>query len=134
MRHLLALALLLCLSATQAQAFGHRGRRARACPPPPCSSYAPPIAYSVPPPAASFAPAAPVAMATTPTPMTAALPVAPSPYEYTADGQTTPAYFMTTDEAGKPIPVQWRDWLFRGGKEAGMPRPPMPILGRLRND
>ncbi|MBX9624280.1 MAG: hypothetical protein K2X82_10775 [Gemmataceae bacterium] len=39
------------------------------------------------------------------------------------------AYYYTYDENGKLIVRRWMDWVFRGGREAGMPRPPLPVVG-----
>ncbi len=54
-------------------------------------------------------------------------------YNYAAADQTRPAYYYSYDNSGKMIVSQWVDFVFRGGKAEGMPRPPLPIIGRLGN-
>ena len=77
------------------------------------------------------------AMTPTPTmpPVTAAptVPAGVQPtYNYTAGATGQPAYYYTYDDSGKMIVTQWRDWLLRGGRAAGEPAPPLPIIGALR--
>jgi hypothetical protein len=78
-------------------------------------------------------PAAPPATQAAPVsvqPATQAAPVSVQPaYRYEAGPTGRPAYYYTYDESGKLIVQQWVDWVFRGGREAGMPRPPMPVIG-----
>ena len=81
-------------------------------------------------------------------PQMVATPVAPTPvatvgamappsvqpaYEYAAATNGQPAYYYTYDNSGKLIIAQWMDWVFRGGRAAGEPAPPLPIIGNLRN-
>ncbi|MEJ7639641.1 MAG: hypothetical protein WKF75_17125, partial [Singulisphaera sp.] len=85
----------------------------------------------------SLAPAfSPPPFARTPTPpqpqpATVAQPL----HDYTAatTGERR-AYYYSYDSSGKLIIQQWMDFLFRGGKEAGMPRPPLPLIGRLQRN
>lgn len=71
------------------------------------------------------------AVASAPLPPQTAAPTEAQP-NYTYDvAQGQPAYYYTYDSSGKLIIQQWMDWLFRGGRDAGMPRPPLPIIGRL---
>ncbi len=90
-----------------------------------------PLASSYPPPASS-----PPAIARTlvPPPPQAATGAQPL-HDYTAatSGERR-AYYYTYDSSGKLIIQQWMDFLFRGGKEAGMPRPPLPLIGRLQRN
>ena len=79
-------------------------------------------------PTVSARPPAPV-MATIPQPASGELLPA---YQYTAADQGQPAYYYTYDNSGKLIVSQWVDFLFRGGKAEGMPRPPLPVIGALR--
>ena len=65
-------------------------------------------------------------------PAMAAPAVQPS-YEYAAATNGQPAYYYTYDSSGKLIVAQWMDWVFRGGRAAGEPAPPLPIIGNLRN-
>ena len=80
---------------------------------------------------AQAAPAASVA------PVAAGAPVEVAPtqpaYEYAAAPNGQPAYYYTYDSSGKLIVAQWMDWVFRGGRAAGEPAPPLPIIGALRN-
>ena len=126
-----ALALLTMLvSADAANACGRKcgGHRRRH------QTVAYPMTYASPTPQAYSTPA-PV-MAAAPAPAYAAsAPVAPATapsYEYTARPEAGGAYYYTYDDSGKLIIQQWGDWLFRGGKDAGMPRPPLPIVGYLQ--
>ena len=90
-------------------------------------AYSPPVAYApAPAPAAVAYPSNGVAEAPA-----SAIALQPS-YEYQAEPGGRAAYYYTYDNSGKLIIQQWGDWLFRGGREAGMPRPPMPIVGRLQ--
>lgn len=132
MTHLFLVSLLI-LSGNIASACGHKARRTRrSCPPPPYrqpaqvrqTGYAVPPAYV---PQASLAPP-PVAYQPAPARQPAASPVAPT-YDYAADGAGRSAYYYTYDSSGKLIIQQWMDFVFRGGKEAGMPRPPLPVIG-----
>ena len=89
----------------------------------------------------------PVVMPTAPVtyaaPQTAAAPVtvaATAPpavvqpaYNYEAAPAGQPAYYYTYDSSGKLIIAQWMDWVFRGGRAAGEPAPPLPIIGALQN-
>ena len=59
-------------------------------------------------------------------------PVQPT-YEYAASPNGQPAYYYTYDSSGKMVVAQWMDWVFRGGRAAGEPAPPLPIIGALRN-
>ncbi len=128
---------------------GHRrgGRSARVarpvaapCPIPAYTMYPPATAM---PPAAMASSAGPtyaVAAPPAPAPAAPAPPVVPSPaaagvapaYTYNAAPGGNPAYYYTYDKDDRLIPVQWMDWLFRGGREAGELRPPLPIIGRLQ--
>ena len=72
-------------------------------------------------------------------PVMAANPSAPTPqpavqpaYEYNSGATGEPAYYYTYDESNKLVVTQWRDWLFRGGRMAGEPAPPLPLIGALR--
>lgn len=98
-------------------------------------SYAP-VAYDPPPPtfveapASAPSPAYPTAVRTPqPTPEGGAQPL----YTYEASPGNGGAYYYTYDESGKLIIKQWMDWLFRGGRRAGLPAPPPPLIGRLNN-
>ncbi len=90
-----------------------------------------PEAFSFPQPAAS---APPTAWTPVSPPPQAASTIQPM-HDYTAatTGQRR-AYYYSYDSSGKLIIQQWMDFLFRGGKEAGMPRPPLPIVGRLKRN
>ena len=101
-----------------------------------------PITYG---PAATPTPAVAYSPQTASPPMTYAQPVAaPQPamtpsspggvqptYNYLAANPEAPAYYYTYDNSGKLVVSQWVDWLFRGGRAEGMPRPPLPIIGAL---
>lgn len=118
------------------------GRR-KAAPRPAVVYYHPAPAY---PPAAALPPVtapaltAPAAMpaTTTPAPVPATTPTAPvgvgvdeapsAGPRYAYDPEPG-AYYYTYDENGKLIVRRWMDWVFRGGREAGMPRPPLPVVG-----
>ena len=80
-----------------------------------------PASMQVAPVAATPAPTAPVAAGVEPT------------YDYAAATSGQPAYYYTYDNSGKLIVAQWMDWVFRGGRAAGAPAPPLPIIGALRN-
>jgi len=54
-------------------------------------------------------------------------------YNYAAADQAQPAYYYTYDNSGKLVVSQWMDFLFRGGRAEGMPRPPLPIVGAFRS-
>jgi hypothetical protein len=54
-------------------------------------------------------------------------------YSYDSIPDDNMAYYYTYDDSGKLVIRQWMDWLFRGGRRAGMPAPPLPIVGRLNN-
>jgi len=66
-------------------------------------------------------------------PASAPAPVAPT-YNYQPASEDRPAYYYSYDNSGKLIVTQWADWLFRGGKQAGMARPPLPVIGLLRDN
>ena len=88
-------------------------------------------------PTAQLAPAAPaVTIAASPpgavAPTEVASGVQPT-YNYAASTSGQPAYYYTYDASGKLIIAQWMDWVFRGGRAAGEPAPPLPIIGALRN-
>jgi hypothetical protein len=114
-----------------------RVRRCHARAPIPVVYCPPPVPVSMP----TYAAPSPQAVATSPQvaqapkPVQAvqAMPVAaagvPPAYRYEASPAGPPAYYYTYDESGKLIVQQWADWVFRGGREAGMPRPPMPVIG-----
>ena len=53
-------------------------------------------------------------------------------YDYNAASMGQPAYYYTYDDSGKMVVAQWMDWVFRGGRAAGEPAPPLPIIGALR--
>ena len=55
-------------------------------------------------------------------------------YTYSAANGESPAYYYSYDNSGKMIVSQWVDWVFRGGRAEGMPRPPLPIIGNFRAD
>lgn len=101
--------------------------------PVPYAAYHPPVAYAAPQAtpyqAVAVAAAAPVAAAPASTPTVAD--VQPT-YNYTAPSDGQPAYYYTYDSSGKLVVTQWMDWLFRGGRAAGEPAPPLPIIGALR--
>lgn len=94
-----------------------------------------PMNYAMP--QVSQAPASAPAVA--PTPVEAVAPAAVAPaatqptYDYAAGANGQPAYYYTYDRSGKLIIAQWMDWVFRGGRAAGEPAPPLPIIGNLRN-
>jgi len=135
-------AALLAFASSPAEACCHRGARrcghhrivyARPVAAPAAYASAPAVSAALP---ATYA-SAPAVYATAPQPVAQA--VAPTPaeapgvqpmYRYAA-GEGTPAYYYTYDSSGKLIVQQWVDWVFRGGKEAGMPRPPLPIIGNF---
>ena len=105
------------------------GRKAR-CPsryyrpvgPPQATIPYAPITATQPPPAPA------VLAATAPAPQPSS--EGPQPlYSYQAGQGGRPAYYYTYDSSGKLIVQQWMDWVFRGGRDAGMPRPPMPVVG-----
>ncbi len=124
---LLILASLLC-STQAAQACGHK-RMHRRCR---CASVvAQPVSYAP----MMVAPASSTPqMAVAPVPAAApAVAVTPA-YDYQPAIDNRPAYYYSYDSSGKLIVSQWMDWVFRGGREAGMPRPPLPIVGLLRRD
>ncbi len=157
----LALAALL-LFLSDAEACGRRGRVARRhCQPvyspvvvyQPRPTYQPqpfaaPVTYQPQPaynpqPLASARAFFPPEPAPSPPPM-ARTPVPPPPLAATvaqplrddtatATGERQ-AYYYSYDSSGKLVIKQWMDFLFRGGKEAGMPRPPLPIIGRLQRN
>ena len=54
-------------------------------------------------------------------------------YNYQPAMENRAAYYYSYDASGKLIVTQWVDWLFRGGRDAGVPRPPLPVIGLLRN-
>ncbi len=132
--------LIAIVAPTPSQACGgHRGRGcglhhravAVACaqPAPAMMSYATPqtMTYAT--------PQGTTAMAAAPAPEAlAADPAAAQPtYDYAAAPNGQPAYYYTYDSSGKLIVAQWMDWVFRGGRAAGEPAPPLPIIGALRN-
>ena len=82
-----------------------------------------------------FAAAPTMAPAPVAPPMAAAPAAAPGvqpSYDYAAGTNGQPAYYYTYDSSGKLIIAQWMDWVFRGGRAAGEPAPPLPIIGALR--
>lgn len=91
-------------------------------------AYAPQPTTVVEAPTAAASPAYPVAVR--PPQATPAGGVQPL-YTYEASPGNGVAYYYTYDESGKLVVRQWMDWLFRGGRRAGMPAPPLPIVGRL---
>ncbi len=134
-------AAILAFASSPAEACCHRGARrcghhrivyARPVAAPAAYAAAPavsapaPAAYASPPQPVAQAVAAPSAVAPTPAEAPGVQPM----YRYAA-GEGTPAYYYTYDSSGKLIVQQWVDWVFRGGKEAGMPRPPLPIIGNF---
>lgn len=100
--------------------------------------YAPVVYYTqayapVEAPASSPAPADPTAVqATQATPAGAEAGVRPR-YTYEASAENGVAYYYTYNDSGDLIIKQWMDWLFRGGRRAGLPAPPLPIIGRINN-
>jgi hypothetical protein len=54
-------------------------------------------------------------------------------YTYQATPENGVAYYYTYNDSGELIIKQWMDWLFRGGRRAGLPAPPLPIIGRLND-
>ena len=52
-------------------------------------------------------------------------------YSYESGPEGAPAYYYAYNDSGELIVKQWMDWLFRGGRAAGMPAPPPPIIGRM---
>lgn len=145
----LAAVLLSASSSTPAQAgrgCGRPGGRpvrvVRVVAPPAIGCQARPDGVAMPLPPQPYAIAAPLppqpmpqAAAVAPQAPTLAAPIpaggAPT-YTYQASPGAGPAYYYTYDKDDRLIPVQWMDWLFRGGREAGEPRPPLPIIGRLQ--
>ena len=102
-----------------------------------CQPVAAPAAYY---PAAAASPQAYAAPQTAAAPAVATAPVAAAPaagvqpsYNYAAAPAGQPAYYYTYDSSGKLIIAQWMDWVFRGGRAAGEPAPPLPIIGALMN-
>lgn len=78
---------------------------------------------------AAAAPAAPASPAAAPSaPAATAPPAAAVEPRYAYDAEAGP-YYYSYDENGKLIVRRWMDWVFRGGREAGMPRPPLPVVG-----
>lgn len=76
---------------------------------------------------ATPAPAPPAATPTAPVGLTVdEAPAAGPRYAYDPEPG---AYYYSYDENGKLIVRRWMDWVFRGGREAGMPRPPLPVVG-----
>jgi hypothetical protein len=119
---------------------GHAGRSARVIRP-----VSPPTIVAYQPPAYVMAatpiptPATPQAATVNPTTRVMAAPNAgpiasggTPAYVYQATPGGSPAYYYTYDKDDRLVPVQWMDWIFRGGREAGEPRPPLPIIGRLQ--
>ena len=51
-------------------------------------------------------------------------------YTYEASPENGVAYYYTYDDSGNLVIKQWMDWLFRGGRRAGLPAPPLPLIGR----
>jgi hypothetical protein len=133
-----AVSAILFASANEAQACGRRrGCRwghpqavyPQACSYSPVVYYSPPITFvTVPPSAASPAPATEVRA-----PQAASETEVRPLYTYEATPENGVAYYYTYDESGKLIIKQWMDWLFRGGRRAGLPAPPLPIIGRLND-
>jgi len=139
----LTIAALVLVSSQDAQACG-RKRAACGCRHPrpayhqPTISH-PPITY---PP--SMAPSPSVAYQVAANPQSSLAYQVPAPvqsapagvqptYEYDPVGKGQPAYYYTYDNSGKLVVSQWMDWLFRGGRVAGLPAPPLPVIGALRN-
>ena len=58
-------------------------------------------------------------------------PAAQPTYQYEASPGGPPAYYYAYNDNGELVVKQWMDWLFRGGRAAGMPAPPLPVVGRL---
>ena len=53
-------------------------------------------------------------------------------YNYASANQgRQSAYYYTYDNSGKLVVSRWVDYLFRGGRAEGMPRPPLPVIGAL---
>jgi hypothetical protein len=124
----------LLLPGTPAGAFGGRWisrchSYQPACPQPvdypPAQPVAPqPVAYD------SAQPATPRPLVRQPAPVSQPAPNGVQPlYQYEAGPTGRTAYYYTYDPSGKLIVRRWMDWLYRGGREAGMPPPPLPVIG-----
>ena len=129
---ILRLAPLLMLTlAVDARACGHRchcGRARHRVAISAPMTYPPPVAGPVavaPPPAPAAPPMAYAAPAAAAVPAPAAA-VQPA-YVYRANSGDYQAYYYTYNDNGDLVIRQWMDWLFRGGRQAGLPAPPMPI-------
>ena len=136
LRDLIILGLALLVPTAAASACGRKcaarhHRRAATC----RVVYAAPTSYTyATPQAASHTPLA-ASPAAAPSLAPAAAPPSPGvvpSYEYPTQPGVAVAYYYTYDDSGKLIIQQWMDFLFRGGKKAGMPRPPLPIVGNFQ--
>ena len=144
---IVAVIILLASAAAEAGGCGRmvRGRHRRPVGQPMATAYHPPIYQSSPITSPRMAYAQPTAYAqplayaqpmTSPVAMPSpAPPVALEPaYTYASANQgQQSAYYYTYDNSGKLIVSQWVDYLLRGGRAEGMPRPPLPIVGAFRN-
>ncbi len=143
-RTILTISAVLLLSIGDAEACGRR-RAACGCRHPRSESpqrtatpapidYPPPMTY---PPAVAYdqMPAAPESSIAyqTPVPVQSTPTGAQPTYEYDPVGGGQAAYYYTYDNSGKLIVSRWMDWVFRGGRVAGLPAPPLPVIGALRN-
>ena len=134
-RNLALIALALLVPASTASACGrkcgchHRRHRIAA----PSVSYIP-ASYATPayvaPAPQGYVQAAPAPAIANPAAMAEAPAVVPS-YEYPTQPGAGGGYYYTYNDSGKLIIQEWGDWLFRGGRVAGMPRPPLPIIGNF---
>ena len=128
---ILALIASLLVPIAAAEACGHRGRcRKRHYMPPaactPTFSTAPVLTHPTP----------AIVVATYPTPAAPTMSTRPPQevrptYTYEAGPGGAAPYYYSYNDTGELIVKQWMDWVFRGGRAAGRPAPPAPIIGRI---